>query len=97
MKLKGIINMAVSGSYCSEVFTFFKLNKMNKVTQFAEQQLLGYLHAKRGYSLIDLITSMGLSNAEWKQIKKESSLCMTNAEVQEIELYFLKTAIKIAK
>lgn len=28
---------------------------MTKAEQLAEQQLLGFLHAKRGYGLIDLI------------------------------------------
>ena len=40
---------------------------------FAEQQLVGYAHAKRGYSLIDLISSMGMKNNEWEKIKSKQT------------------------
>lgn len=61
---------------------------MKTMTQFAEQQLIGYLHAKRGYSLINLIINMGLSKDEWEKIKKESNLDVMDAEMQEIEEHF---------
>lgn len=63
---------------------------MKTMTQFAEQQLLGYFHAKRGYGLIDLIVNMGLSKNEWKQIKSKSNLDITDAEMQEVEEHFSK-------
>ena len=35
----------------------------------AEQQLLGFYHAKQGFSLRDLVESMGLEKSEWKEMK----------------------------
>ena len=58
---------------------------MNRYTEFAQQQLLGYFHAKRGYSLLDLISDMELSKQEWVEINKESVLDMNEEERQEIE------------
>lgn len=63
---------------------------MKTMTQFAEQQLLGYFHAKRGYGLIDLIINMGLSRSEWNEIKQKSNLDITDAEMQEVENHFSK-------
>lgn len=58
------------------------------MTHFTEQQLLGFLYVKRGYSLIDLIVNMGLSKKEWEQIKSEGNLDITDTEMQEVEEYF---------
>lgn len=63
---------------------------MTKQEQLAEQQLLGYFHAKRGYSLIDLIINMGLSKKEWESINKEVDLDITSQENAEIEDHFAK-------
>ncbi len=62
--------------------------------QFAEQQLIGYLHAKRGYGLEDLIISMGLSLDEWKEIKEKSNLDITDEEREEIEEHFAKSIFR---
>lgn len=61
---------------------------MNTKIDLAEQQLLGYAHAKRGYSLIDLITSMGLTIKEWEVIKKDYPNYLNEDETAEIEDYF---------
>lgn len=61
---------------------------MKTATQFAEQQLLGYLHAKRGYDLIALIEAMGLSEKEWIEINKEANLDITDEEKEEVEEHF---------
>ena len=66
---------------------------MKTMTQFAKQQFVGYFHAKRGYGLIDLIMNMGLSKNEWEQIKSESNLDITDAEMQEVEEHFSKSVV----
>ena len=63
-------------------------------TQFAEQQLLGYFHAKRGYDLIDLIVNMELSKKEWIEINKEFSFNITNQEKKEVEEHFNKSIFR---
>lgn len=42
--------------------------------ELAEQQLVGYFHAKQGYSLRDLIESMGLGKEEWQKLKSKYPL-----------------------
>lgn len=61
---------------------------MKTETRFAQQQLLGYFHAKRGFSLIHLIENMGLSKKEWNEIKRECELDITEQEKNEIEHHF---------
>ena len=63
---------------------------MKAAIQFAEQQLLGYLHAKRGHGLIDLIINMGLSKKEWVEINNQTNLNITEIERDEVERYFNK-------
>ena len=63
---------------------------MTTATQFAEQQLVGFLHAKRGYGIIDLIVNMGLSKNEWQQINEEHNLDITEQERAEVEEHFAK-------
>ena len=63
---------------------------MTDSEQLAEQQLLGYFHAKRGYGLIDLIINMGLSKKEWKSINKEVKIDITEQERTEVEEHFSK-------
>lgn len=61
---------------------------MNKQTELAEQQLLGYAHAARGFSLKQLIESMALTKSEWKTIKKNNTTSLTESEISEIDDYF---------
>lgn len=58
-----------------------------KMIEFAEQQFIGYFHAKEGYGLMELINAMGLTKHEWDLIKPDISQHMTNDEVNEIENY----------
>lgn len=52
----------------------------------AEQQITGYVHAKRGYSLESLADSMGLTESEWENIKFNSQILGMNAdEVEELD------------
>ena len=54
--------------------------------QKAEQQLLGFKHCDAGYSLNDLVTSMGLSEDEWENIKDQASLTyLSEKEIAEID------------
>lgn len=62
---------------------------MAKLIDYAEQQLRGYSHAKRGYSLRDLILSMGLRKSEWETIKKQGCLTyITKDEKAKIDEFF---------
>jgi len=57
----------------------------------AEQQLTGFIHAKRGYNLTTLVDSMGLTEKEWNNIKFNASILGLNEnEVSEIDEYFKK-------
>ena len=59
----------------------------------AEAQLLGFFHAKNGNGLLSLIESMGLTNAEWKILKKEHTLVyLDDDDLKEINDYFRPTS-----
>lgn len=57
----------------------------------ANAQLLGYYHAKRGYSILSLINSMGLTKGEWEKIKKYELDYMNRIDIEEIDDYFEHT------
>ncbi len=62
----------------------------------ATSQFIGFFHGKKGFDLLELISSMGLEETEWKIImKKEVNMFSTN-EIEEIEEYF-KQKIKEKK
>ena len=61
---------------------------MSDIT-LAEQQFTGFTHAKKGYSLIDLVVAMGLDNSEWNDVNKEST-GLSDEEITEINNYFKK-------
>lgn len=56
--------------------------------ELAEMQLLGFAHASNGYSIKDLIESMGLAQSEWEQIKNKTYL--NEKDIEEIDYYFEK-------
>ena len=56
-------------------------------TKMAEQQLFGFISAKRGDSLLTLIDNMGLQIEEWQEIRKEVLYLSIN-EIEEIDEYF---------
>lgn len=55
----------------------------------AEQQLIGYVHARRGFDLESLIGAMALKKEEWEILKKEYSVLeyLHDHEIAEIENY----------
>lgn len=59
----------------------------------AEQQLIGFIHAKRGYNLLSLINDMGLLPNEWVQIKK-NGMHIPQEMKEEIDNHFLSLKIK---
>ncbi len=55
----------------------------------AEQQLLGYVHGKKGYYLTGLIEAMGLTNNEWEKLKSQYGLnYLDDNDKKEIDDYF---------
>lgn len=60
----------------------------------AEQQLTGYIHAKRGFNLHALLDSMGMSEKEWDSIKFTAKILgLNDSEIQEIDEYFAKQKV----
>ena len=53
----------------------------------AEQQFLGFVHAKRGYDIISLVEAMALTEDEWYEIETDS-IGLSNDEIREIDNYF---------
>ena len=60
---------------------------MPREIDLSEQQILGYVHAKRGFCLTSLVEAMALKKVEWETIKREVTY-LTKAEVDEIDNYF---------
>ena len=55
----------------------------------AEQQILGFHHAKQGFSTRDLIISMGLEKTEWKKLKSEGMVQYLDSNmIDEINEHF---------
>ena len=61
---------------------------MKVQTQLAEQQLFGFLHAKKGYGLISLIEGMDLKEEEWYEITDKYNLGLTDHEKLTVGWYF---------
>lgn len=60
----------------------------NKI-DLAEQQLVGFRHAKDGYSLISLIEAMGLTKKEWTTMQKTHDLSnLDKTDITEINEHF---------
>ena len=64
-----------------------ELNKTNALDQ-AEAQFIGFKHAEKGFNLSELVSSMGLTNREWKNLKKLYSLPLDKEQVKEIDKIF---------
>lgn len=56
-------------------------------TQYALHQFIGYGHAKKGYGVKDLAEAMGLTAAEWPQIKDEVTAWLSESDIDEITKY----------
>lgn len=54
----------------------------------AEAQFVGYTHAKKGYSLIDLVMGMGLTYSEWEDLKANYNTGLTEEETESIDKSF---------
>lgn len=57
-----------------------------------EQQLCGYVSAKRGESLSDLMSSAGATAEEWAVLRNLVARRMTPEEIQEIDQHFQEDA-----
>ena len=55
----------------------------------AEQQMLGFHHAKQGFSFEELVISMGLEKREWRNLKSRGMISyLDSALVIEIDEHF---------
>ena len=54
--------------------------------ELAEQQLVGFAHASKGYGIVDLAQSMGLKKSEWKSLKGKVHL--KPSDEQELDEHF---------
>ncbi len=52
----------------------------------ATAQFLGFNHARKGYSIKELATGMGLKKSEWLKIRED--LYFTDLEKEEIDSLF---------
>lgn len=59
---------------------------MKPEIELARMQFLGFLHAKAGYSLIDLVRAMGLNKKEWEEIKSKTNF-LKHMDIEEIDEY----------
>jgi len=59
-----------------------------RMIELAEAQLTGYLSAKHGESLEDLVSSMGLTLVEWNVIKEKLYLSLSNDDIDCVDRYF---------
>jgi len=55
----------------------------------AIQQFIGFVHGKKGFSLIELISSMGLKKTEWKTIKKDKLNLFDDFDIKQVDEYSL--------
>lgn len=49
----------------------------------AVQQLIGYRHGRDGYDFVSLLESMGMTEAEWKRIKRDEAGLLTEANIAD--------------
>jgi len=48
----------------------------------ADAQLIGWRHGFHGFSIISLVESMGLTKSEWKKLKSDYSMYLSDDEVK---------------
>jgi len=87
----GIINnyqlQKLDGTYISLIDVMKQYAQSDQAVQMAEQQLLGFAHAARGYSLQDLVNAMGLTPIEWAALQKYYTLSYLSCDdKQEINV-----------
>lgn len=58
--------------------------------KLAEQQLTGYVHAARGYSLRDLVINMGMTKQEWEKLRESEIVknILSSSEFFELDDMF---------
>lgn len=62
---------------------------MDSSLDMAEQQILGFYHAKTGFNFRDLIISMGLEKIEWEKLKADGMIEYLDSNyIDEIDEYF---------
>lgn len=52
----------------------------------AEAQFVGFQHGKHGYSVKELVQSMGLKKSEWLDIREHITLSVS--DMQDVDNYF---------
>lgn len=63
-----------------------RMKMIKKNLDFAEQQLVGFIAAKRGDSLTRLVEAMALSFDEWGELEENGSLgFLTQEENDEVK------------
>lgn len=67
-KPNGFINLENKHKLASDIMNYARWQSQKL---FAIQQFTGYTHAKGGYNIESLADSMGLSQTEWEELKKE--------------------------
>ena len=63
--------------------------------ELAEQQIIGFTYAKRGYSIVNLAESMGMTAEEWEILKRSDYL--SQQEVNELDDHFRTLCLREAE
>jgi len=66
------------------------MKKINIMQELAEAQLTGFLECAKGYSITDLVNSMGLKYEEWEKIKKDGMIKLSKDLEEDIDKYYEK-------
>ena len=61
--------------------------------ELALAQFTGYHLGNRGYDISELVSSMGLTEEEWKKVKKEEDTNLDEDEIEEVNEYFKESKI----
>lgn len=58
--------------------------------EFAAQQLLAFSHCEHGYGLTDLVSSMGLTQEEWTDLKNDQAVfqALKSSVIADLDEYF---------
>jgi hypothetical protein len=61
---------------------------MSRLLEYADQQLIGFAHARHGYDIVSLVDEMGLKLEEWEELKQRGTLPLHDSDIQSIDQYF---------
>lgn len=56
--------------------------------RLAEQQLIGFSYAEKGYGILDLIEAMALTEKEWEELKKTMGGWLRPIDIQSVDEFF---------